>query len=161
VRGSRSWIDIDAGLLHTCGVTTTNEAFCWGFNDQGQLGIGTKGFSQTRVVPKLVLGGKSFKAVALGGEFSCGLTTAGAAWCWGGNTGGQLGDGTTTERLTPAAVKGNKKWDLIAAGYDQACGVASNGTAWCWGDNLWGELGNGTRNNISAEPGRVAAPIGR
>ena len=158
VRGNRTWLDVDAGLLHTCAVTRTNDAYCWGYNDEGQLGIGTQGFSQVRSAPKLVLGGKSFKSVALGGGFSCGLTTNGAAWCWGGNASGQLGDGSTSPRLTPARVSGRIDFALLAAGFDQACGVGVNGTGWCWGDNLWGELGDGT-TNASAVPVRVAAPM--
>jgi hypothetical protein len=158
VRGGRAWLDVDAGLLHTCAVAATNDAYCWGFNDEGQLGIGTRGFSQVRPTPRLVLGGKSFASVTLGGGYSCGLTTSGAAWCWGANLRGQLGDGTTTPRLVPAAVAGGRQWSLLAAGYDQTCGVATNGAGWCWGDNLWGELGNGTTDG-STVPVRVAAAM--
>ncbi|HJR50788.1 MAG TPA: hypothetical protein VJ794_06765, partial [Gemmatimonadales bacterium] len=144
---------------HTCAVVaTTNQAYCWGFNDQGQLGTGTKGATQARSAPQLVLGGKSFTQMTLGGNYSCGLTTSREAWCWGINISGQLGDGSTTSRLSPVKVASRRHWTLLVAGYDQTCGVAVNGTAWCWGDNLWGELGDGTTNS-SAVPVRVTAPM--
>jgi alpha-tubulin suppressor-like RCC1 family protein len=158
VTGNRSWLDIDAGLLHTCAVATTNDAYCWGLNDEGQLGIGTRSPSQLVKAPRLVLGGKPFVQVTLGGGFSCGLTTSAEGWCWGGNLRGQLGDGSGVSRMSPVRIAGSRHWTLLAAGYDQACGVASNGRGLCWGDNLFGELGNGTTDN-SAVPRRVVSPM--
>jgi alpha-tubulin suppressor-like RCC1 family protein len=96
--------------------------------------------------------------VTLGGGYSCGLTTSGEGWCWGGNTSGQLGDGSAVTRLSPVLVSGGRQWTLLVAGFDQTCGVAVNGRGWCWGDNLFGELGNGT-TNPSAVPVRVVAPM--
>jgi alpha-tubulin suppressor-like RCC1 family protein len=75
--------------------------FCWGSNDQGQLGDGT---TSQHLTPVGVVGGLHFRQVSAGGDHSCGVTTENRAFCWGNNQGGQLGDGTTTNRLTPIAV---------------------------------------------------------
>lgn len=100
---------VSAGGLHTCGVTD-GTAYCWGFNGagcgsvlctSGQLGDGT---TTDRRRPALVVGGVSFTAVSAGGHHTCGVTAAGAAYCWGGNSSGQLGNGTTTNRLKPQRV---------------------------------------------------------
>ena len=127
VRGARSWIDIDAGLLHTCGVTTTNEAYCWGFNDQGQLGIGTKGFSQTRVVPKLVLGREVLQVGGPGWGVQLRPRRPRGRVVLGRQHRRSAGRRHHQRAAHPVAVMGNKKWDLLAAGYDQTCGVARTG----------------------------------
>ena len=110
VAGNRNWTQVIAGWIHTCGVTASNAAFCWGFNSEGQNGNGTTSPSNT---PTRVSGNLLFAAVTTGtadsqmsGIHSCGLTTAGRVYCWGLNEFGELGDGTTTRRLSPVAVVG-------------------------------------------------------
>src|SRR5439155_24488068 len=82
--------------------STTGAAYCWGFNSGGQLGDGT---TTDRFSPTPVAGGVTFAALSAGnngaGGHTCGVTTSGAAYCWGHNGNGQLGDGTTTDRLVP------------------------------------------------------------
>jgi alpha-tubulin suppressor-like RCC1 family protein len=85
----------------------------------------------------------AFRQVSAGGS-SCGVTTDNRAYCWGSNSVGQLGDGTTTQRLTPVAVAGGLLFRQVAAGYGQTCGVATDNRAYCWGRNFDGELGDGT-----------------
>jgi alpha-tubulin suppressor-like RCC1 family protein len=97
---------------HTCGVTTDNRAYRWGFNERGQLGTGTNQGPQKcsdwprslRPVP--VLTGLRFDHVSAGGLFTCGITTDDRAYCWGDNFAGQLGDGTNTDHLLPTPVAG-------------------------------------------------------
>ena len=95
---------VGAGDFHTCGVTATGAAYCWGANGSGQLGDGTN--TTNRLTPVLVQApaGVSFAAVTAGAVHTCGVTAAGTAYCWGRNVEGQLGDGTTTDRLTPVRV---------------------------------------------------------
>ena len=77
---------------------------CWGNNDEGQLGDGTK---TSRSTPAFVSGLTSnVAAIAVGALHGCVLTDAGGVKCWGNNDKGSLGDGTTTERLTPVDVPG-------------------------------------------------------
>lgn len=87
------------------------------------------------------------ETVSMGREHSCGLTISGAAYCWGANEAGQLGDGTTTDRHTPVAVSGNLTFTHISAGDAHSCGLTSSGIAYCWGGNNVGQLGIGTTGN--------------
>jgi regulator of chromosome condensation (RCC1) repeat-containing protein len=86
------------GGNHTCGVTTDDRAYCWGFNGSGQLGDGT---TTNRQLPTAVLGELRFHQVNAGQDHTCGITPENRAYCWGLNGSGQLGDGTTANRLTP------------------------------------------------------------
>jgi alpha-tubulin suppressor-like RCC1 family protein len=105
VAGGQLFSGVSPAGAHTCGVTTVKKAYCWGWNLYGQLGNGT--FTQ-RLSPIAVAGGLLFSSVG-GGVASlhtCGVTTSRAAYCWGGNFDGQLGDGTTTHHPVPVAVVG-------------------------------------------------------
>ncbi len=63
-------------------------------------------------------------------------------WCWGPNTNGKLGDGTTTAATTPVAVSGGGQWLMVSLGSSHSCGIKTDHTLWCWGRNGAGELGN-------------------
>src|SRR2546427_9271570 len=103
----------------------------------------------------------TFTAVTAGDAHTCGVTAAGAAYCWGYNSSGQLGDGTTTDRLTLVLVKApaGVSFDSVTAGRLHTCGVTAAGTAYCWGGNGFGQLGDGTATN-RLTPVLVAAPAG-
>ena len=73
---------VTVGTVHVCGLTSGGEAYCWGWNRDGQLGDST---TTSRAVPVRVTGGKTFAALAAGGAHTCGLTDDGTAWCWGFN----------------------------------------------------------------------------
>ncbi len=142
VSGGHVFGMIAAGSDHTCGVTTAGAAYCWGFNDYGQVGDGS---ATSRSTPVAVSGGLTFASVSIGGNgFTCGRTTAGAAYCWGVNNVGQLGDGTTTSRLTPVAVGGGLTFTSVDAGFAHVLGVVTNGSGYSWGGNTQGQLGDGT-----------------
>ena len=71
------------------------------------------------------------------------LTAAGAAYCWGLNHSGELGNGSTDSSYVPAAVSGNVTLTAIQSGFAHTCAIASGGTAYCWGDDYYGQLGRG------------------
>ena len=131
---------ISAGVWHTCGVTPSGVAYCWGDNFFGQLGDGS---GVARPTPVPVAGGLRFAAVSAGSFHTCGITTSGAAYCWGDNSNGQLGDGTTDRRATPVLVAGGFSFTTISAGHGHTCGVIAGGVAVCWGDDSSGQLGDG------------------
>jgi len=134
---------ISAGQRHTCGVTSAGGAKCWGYNFNGQVGDGTQ---SPRYAPVDVSGLTSgVAAVAAGSLHSCAVTTAGAVKCWGLNSQGQLGDGTTAQRLTPVAVSGLSGGVVaVVAGAAHTCALTSTGGVKCWGDNSRGQIGDGT-----------------
>ncbi len=103
---------ISAGNNHTCSLQTDSTVRCWGANNGGQLGNGTTvNTSSPAAVPSIlslanVVAGVKVAALATGYTHSCALKTDGAVRCWGVNSAGQIGDGTTTQRLVPTAVAG-------------------------------------------------------
>jgi alpha-tubulin suppressor-like RCC1 family protein len=132
----------------TCGLSSTNTAYCWGANDRGQLGRGARDFT-AHPLPGLVSGDVTFSTLVVGlGNHVCGLSTAGTAYCWGGNGNGALGDGTSIDSFLPLAVPGGLVFSqLTAGGYAEAghtCGLTNTGAAYCWGDNDIGAVGDGT-----------------
>jgi alpha-tubulin suppressor-like RCC1 family protein len=135
-------LQVAPGHDHTCAIDTTSQAWCWGSNAFGQLGNGTTSVDST--VPVQVTGTFQALQVSAGDGFSCAVTAAHMARCWGDNNFGELGDGTTADASTPKLVKGLTGVVGIAAGYFHACALLSSGRVWCWGDNGTGELGDGT-----------------
>lgn len=142
VSGGMTFAAIAAGAFHTCALTATGMAYCWGDNLLGQLGNGTSGSRSAAPVP--VSGGLHFVVLAAGLYHTCGLTGAGAAYCWGGNSEGQLGDGSLADSATPVAVVGGLIFRAIAAGDSHTCALTGSGAVYCWGANGLGQLGNGT-----------------
>lgn len=129
----------------TCAMTSLGGIKCWGNNGQGQLGNGN---NNNQTTPTDVVGLTSgVLSVSTGNEFTCAVVTDGTVKCWGSNTKGQLGDGTTNNSLTPITVGGlSGNTIAITAGDGFACALQSqnNGNVMCWGDNSKGQLGNGT-----------------
>ena len=146
VSGGYTWALLTGGVGHTCGVTTTGQAYCWGSNLHGQLGDGT---TTHRTIPTLVNGGHNWASVTGGRSHTCGVTTGGEAYCWGFNRDGNLGDGTTTHRTIPTLVNGGHNWASVTGGNTHSCGVTTLSKAYCWGRNSDGHLGDGTTTNRS------------
>jgi alpha-tubulin suppressor-like RCC1 family protein len=155
VAGGRTFATVSAGSSHSCGVTTTGAAYCWGDGFFGQRGDGDTTAAPPHT-PVPVAGGLTFAAVSAGGNHSCGVTTTGAAYCWGVNEYGQLGVGTSTGpeqclnsffydcSTVPVPVAGGLTFNNAIAGYGVTCGVTTSGAPYCWGESQYGALGNGT-----------------
>ena len=136
---------ISGGDDHTCALTFAGAAYCWGDNDEGQLGDGTE--DTDRLIPTAVSGGLKFTSIDAGDNATCALTSAGAAYCWGYDQSGSNGSGETVDSSTPQAVIGGHTWISISAGDDHTCGLTTAGAAYCWGQNSAGELGDGTTSS--------------
>ncbi len=146
VAGGYTFTTISAGHAHTCGVIPGGVAVCWGDDGSGQLGDGavSAGNASFRPYPAPVVGVRGFARVSAGNVHTCGVTTRGAAYCWGYNIWGQLGDATTTQRSRPVRVTGGLRFAAVDAGSYFTCGLTGGGAAYCWGENRDGELGDGT-----------------
>jgi hypothetical protein len=141
---------VSAGTVHSCGITDASVAYCWGQNDEGQLGSGA-GFDEPIPVP--IAGNLSMAAVDAGDRHSCGVTTGGAAYCWGANDQGQLGTGAPGAGAdTPLPVTGAIDFFVVVTGDEHSCGWAADSLAYCWGDNSAGQLGNDDAGQDSASP---------
>ena len=90
-----------------------------------------------------------FTKVTAGSDFTCAVKTDGTVWCWGLNTSGQLGDGTTTNRNRPVQVSGLTGVADVDNQSDFACALKTVGTVVCWGNGGYGQLGNGGTTNSS------------
>ena len=137
---------------HSCGLTASGQAYCWGLDNYGQVGNGT--VIDTVPSPTAVSGGLAFTQLVGGLLHTCGLTVGGQAYCWGFNESGELGDGTTTYRSTPVAVHGGLTFVQLVAGSYNTCGRTAGGQVWCWGSNSGRQLGDGTITDRST-PVRV------
>ncbi len=146
-------VQISAGGAHACALHGDGTISCWGYNAQGQLGNGTLVDSPIPVTVLASPGGAPFTGatqISCGVENStCALRGDGTAWCWGQNTYGTLGDGTTINQTIPLQVMAAPGVPLgniaeIVMGETSACARKTDRTWWCWGRNDHGQLGNGT-----------------
>jgi alpha-tubulin suppressor-like RCC1 family protein len=144
-RASHSWTQIAAGLRHTCGIRRDRTLWCWGDNFAGELGIGS---TTDQDLPQQVTSPArtGWASVTPGANSTCALRTSRTLWCWGDDSFGQLGIGSTMPQDLPSQVLTPTRtgWASVTGGEYDTCATRVNGSAWCWGDNTYGQLGIGT-----------------
>jgi alpha-tubulin suppressor-like RCC1 family protein len=148
--------EISGGRLHNCALLSDHTVWCWGDNDNGELGDGT---NTNRSVPVRAGQISTATSVSAGEYHSCALLADGTAQCWGAAAYGQVGDGTTADTSNPVTVIGPGGFgvlggigELSAGGgditetddYEHTCALMRDGTVVCWGQNNYGQLGDGT-----------------
>jgi alpha-tubulin suppressor-like RCC1 family protein len=149
---STPFVAIAAGGAHTCALTTSGHALCWGAGAYGQLGAGD---TLDRNTPTQALGDFGWSTVTAGTSHTCALAASGLAECWGANTAGQLGDSALVNRSDPTPVSGGLLFTDISAGGLHTCAVSAE-LAYCWGANTQGESGSGLPDSILPQP----TPVG-
>jgi alpha-tubulin suppressor-like RCC1 family protein len=155
-----TWFDgateLACGQRHTCALRT-GRVWCWGEDNDGCLGRGHAG--PNALMPEPVPDFDDVREVGTGSSHTCALRREGSVWCWGNNTGGQLGDGTRTDSPSPVQVLGlaNIQQLAVAPGQDFSCAVDGESVPWCWGANDAGQLGRGTVSpmGVPGDPARV------
>lgn len=148
--------DFSVGADHTCALSSSGTISCWGSNQWGQLGGTTNQACAVAgdlyLVPTIpcsrspvdVGSSVQFDQVTAGFGFTCALSVAYEAFCWGRNDRGQLGvDSTQASLATPTPVAGGHLFTDIDAGFAHACGVTVDKALYCWGANTEGRLGDG------------------
>jgi alpha-tubulin suppressor-like RCC1 family protein len=148
---------VAGGIYHSCAVTTNGTAECWGRNNFGQVGDGT---TTDRLTPVAVSGLTGNVAMLGSSEYrTCAVTTAGGARCWGANSAGGVGDGTTLPRSSPVDVTTlTSGVAAIGTGAGHSCAVTTAGGVQCWGLNTSGQVGDGT-NTTRLAPVPVAGLV--
>ena len=147
---NNTWKSISLGAYYTCGIDENGKLWCWGSNNNGQLGDGTTINSS---YPLLITNSQNSKweSISVGYYHTCGIDENGKLWCWGKNNGGQLGNGTIVNSNYPLLIANsqNSLWKSVSLGSFHTCGIDDTNNLWCWGlndDHM--ELGIGARFRI-------------
>ena len=136
------FVDIGSGFLHTCGLTSAGEVYCWGNNEIGQLGRGTVGDPES--LPIKVPGLSGVTSISVGAAHTCALTKAKTLYCWGQNGNGKLGTGDLADKTSPTQIKDFSGVKQVSANRTATCALKDDGLVYCFGGNDFGQLGNGT-----------------
>ena len=154
---------ISAGNGFTCAVATDGAGWCWGaqFDELNRYGVLGNGGTQGSPTPVRVSGGLTFTEIDTGTRAACGLTADGSAYCWGANSGGELGIGRRDDGAhpTPQRVSGDVRFRALSLG-EVSCGISTDVHLYCWGVTAGGHLGNGeNRPGARTTPTPVLDPL--
>lgn len=127
-----TWASISAyggGFFdHSCGLTDTGAALCWGTGGNGMLGDGQRSYEARE--PVRVAGGFRFEQISTGWTHTCALTPIGEAYCWGGTSIEESNDNTGPS--TPVRAAREHEFLTISTSNFLSCGIVAGGTAYCW-----------------------------
>ncbi len=143
-------VSVSVALGRSCAVLDDQTLWCWGSNSNQVLGLPASTPSSS--TPIQIHEDQAWADVRVSLQHTCATDVDGAAWCWGSNWAGQVGDHTSgadnSPRLqaapvgVPALAEPSNDWVSIVSGGAHGCGVRDDGTAWCWGSRYRGQLGN-------------------
>ncbi len=129
---------IAVGFSHTCTITQQGQLLCWGYNQNGQLGDGTR---SRRNTPRIIGNDTHWRFVSAGSIHTCALKDDDSLWCWGDNRYGQLGVGENEAQLIPKQVLDPNHWHAVSVGKNHTCAIKADDSLWCWGRNNYGQIG--------------------
>ena len=147
---------ISAGEYHTCAIALDNYAYCWGYNQTGQLGSGSV---ETKVnypvaVNKNSYVGKNIKNIEAGKDHTCAIASDNKAYCWGYNYYGQLGNNgaqgyyasnwNVPTAVSTSGVLSGKNLVSVSVGRNHSCSIDTDSKVYCWGDNSYYQIGDNT-----------------
>ena len=155
---NRHAISLALGQGFTCALLDDGSIKCWGQDNFGQRGDGGGYGSDIRSPPSSAISlpaGRTATQISAGEFHVCALLDDASVVCWGKNSEGQLGDGTTTHRTAPVTTSSfgsGHSASYISAGYDHTCALLTDGGVRCWGSNNNGQLGDGTSTDRTSPP---------
>lgn len=142
-----TYASISAGGRNTCGITVDNVMVCWGYNGEGQLGIGQppagSGPVFAQPVPTAATGNLTFRQSVLNLYHGCAITLSSIAYCWGVNQDGRLGTNNLTAANAPTRVVTAVSFRMMAASRNHTCGLSISDRVYCWGYAGEGQIGDG------------------
>jgi alpha-tubulin suppressor-like RCC1 family protein len=157
VTGNHTWRAVTTGIYHSCGLTTEDTIYCWGYGIWGQLGTGTFPFRQPTPV---LVEGLAFQSVMAEHGQTCGQTVGGDWYCWGLNRYGQLGTGSAEPQHQPdPQLVSVGDFESLMLGALHTCGQTTAGDWFCWGHNNAGQLGGGYRTGSPLWAELVPQPV--
>lgn len=166
----RGFVDVVAGVTHSCALLEGGEAACWGWNDVGQVGNAA---ARSDIEPlRRVLHTPNWRGLAVGERYACGVTADGRVKCWGTNERGQLGRhlrvgkcartqrggmaaliaGTRPCGTVPMAARVEGDFVAVSSGPHHTCALRGDGEMWCWGANDHAQLGRGGQSGFETLP---------
>lgn len=158
------FLQASESYLDSCAVAGDHHAYCWGYNEFGQLGndlYNTRGNKDAAPAPVMVQDLPLVDQVIAGYDNTCAISTTGQGYCWGDNKHGQLGSGSKQSiKIHPVAIaEGNGSaipadttLKQIGIGQSYACALSQQGHVYCWGINQYGQLGNSSTIQYSKVP---------
>jgi alpha-tubulin suppressor-like RCC1 family protein len=144
-----NWKQVSCGYYFTAAIKTDGTLWCWGGNNNGQLGDNT-GVRKSSPVQTVAFG-TNWKQVSCGYDHAAAIKSDGTLWSWGSNGLGNLGDNTSVKKSSPVqTISYGTNWKQIKCSKNNSFAIKTDGTLWCWGVNSVGELGDNTQANRSS-----------
>ncbi len=172
-----NWSTISVGHLHCAGIKTDGRLWLWGNNSYGQLG--TNSTTRTSSPVQTIAGGTNWSQVSVGWTHTAAIKTDGTLWSWGGNSFGQLADGTTTSRSSPVQEIGaGTTWSFVSVPVFNQSTLAlktdnkmygagdyfpsyySSFTQFYTGDKTWMRVSRGGYHILAISYGKSPSPSG-
>lgn len=162
-----TYANVSAGGRNTCAVSTDNVLYCWGYNGEGQLGIGEAPQGSGPVYafpqPSAATGNLTFQQAVSSLFHGCAITLAGAGYCWGVNHDGRIGNNTQAAYLTsptqvgePGTASLGHSYRSMGVSRNHTCGITFGDRIYCWGYGRDGQVGNGAAVDVVKVPVEVA-----
>lgn len=165
-----TYSNISAGGRNSCAVSTDNVLYCWGYNGEGQLGIGQEPQGSGPVYafpqPSAASGNLTFTQAVSALYHGCAATLSGAGFCWGVNHDGRIGNATQTTIINAPAQVGEPgsaslghSYRSLSVSRNHTCGITFGDRVYCWGYGRDGQVGDGGTSEVVKSPVEVAGNL--
>lgn len=152
VSSAQTWVKVSCGGEFSVGLLSNGKIASWGYNGNGQLGIGTT--DEFRNIPTRIGNDSDWADIAAGGFHALAIKKDGSLWGWGRNASGQVGDGTNDDYYAPVRIGTANDWESVGTGTVTSYAIKKDHSLWAWGNNQAGELGIGSTHDQNT-PTRV------